>query len=88
MIEEVEDLGTCPKCGKPLVRRSSKYGSFIACSGYPECKYILPPTQKEGKECPMCHKGKLVLRNSKFGKFYACSCYPKCKYHESYKESA
>ena len=88
MIEEVEDLGTCPKCGKPLVRRSSKYGSFIACSGYPECKYIVPPTQKEGKECPMCHTGKLVLRNSKFGKFYACSCYPKCKYHESYKESA
>ena len=82
-----EDLGTCPQCGKPLVRRTSKYGSFIACSGYPECKYIANNDPKVGTSCPKCHEGKLVLRNSKFGKFYACSCYPKCDYHEPVKRS-
>lgn len=77
-----EDLGLCPQCGKPLVRRNSRYGAFIACSGYPNCKYIHNES-KVGNECPKCHVGKLVLRSSKFGKFYACSCYPNCDYHES-----
>ncbi len=80
-----EDLGLCPQCGKPLVRRNSRYGSFIACSGYPSCKFILNEN-KVGQECPKCHVGKLVLRSSKFGKFYACSCYPNCDFHESTKE--
>ena len=79
-----EDLGLCPQCGKPLVRRTSKYGSFIACSGYPECKYIYNDS-KVGKPCPKCNEGTLKLRSSKFGKFYACSCFPKCDYKESIK---
>ena len=81
-----EDLGLCPNCGKPLVRRTSKYGSFIACSGYPACKYIYNDS-KEGKPCPKCSEGKLVLRKSRFGRFYACSCFPKCDFKESLKES-
>ena len=80
-----EDLGLCPNCGKPLVRRTSKYGSFIACSGYPTCKYIYNDS-KEGKPCPKCNEGKLVLRKSRFGRFYACSCFPKCDFKESLKE--
>lgn len=80
-----EDLGLCPNCGKPLVRRTSKYGSFIACSGYPSCKYIYNDS-KEGKPCPKCEEGRLILRKSRFGRFYACSCYPKCNFHESLKE--
>ena len=79
-----EDLGLCPNCGKALVKRTSRYGSFIACSGYPTCKYIYNDS-KVGKPCPKCNEGKLVLRSSKFGKFYACSNYPKCDYHESCK---
>lgn len=79
-----EDLGLCPQCGKPLVRRTSKYGSFIACSGYPSCKYIFNES-KVNKPCPKCNEGHLVLRSSKFGKFYACSCFPKCDYKESSK---
>ena len=79
-----EDLGLCPQCGKPLVRRTSKYGSFIACSGYPNCKYIYNDS-KVGKPCPKCNEGTLKLRSSKFGKFYACSCFPKCDYKESIK---
>ena len=75
----------CLNCGKPLVRRTSKYGSFIACSGYPSCKYIYNDS-KEGKPCPKCNEGKLVLRKSRFGRFYACSCFPKCDFKESLKE--
>ena len=77
-----EDLGVCPQCGKPLVRRTSRYGSFIACSGYPSCKYIYNDS-KVGKPCPKCGKGTLKLRTSKFGKFYACSEYPNCDHKES-----
>lgn len=79
-----EDLGLCPNCSKPLVRRTSRFGGFIACSGYPTCKYIYNDT-KVGQRCPKCNEGELKLRSSKFGKFYACSCYPKCDYHESIK---
>ena len=79
-----EDLGLCPNCGKALVKRTSRYGTFIACSGYPTCKYIFNDS-KVGKPCPKCKTGKLVLRSSKFGKFYACDNYPTCDYHESTK---
>ncbi len=71
----------CPNCGNPLVVRKGKYGEFVACSNYPECKYI----QKEQVEtvevcdCPNCD-GKIIERKSRKGKvFYGCNHYPKCK---------
>ncbi len=77
----------CPECGGTLVYRKSKYGEFIACSNYPECKYV----KKEKKDiieicdCPKC-KGKIIERKSKKGKiFYGCSNYPKCTYALWYK---
>ena len=75
---------TCPKCGKPLVFKKSKFGEFIACSSYPECKYVKPKEEKkveylEGENCPKCGKP-LVKRHSKKGDFYACSGYPTCHY--------
>lgn len=87
MIQEEpikEDLGLCPNCQKPLVRRKGKYGAFIACSGYPNCKYIYNDA-KVNKPCPKCKEGHLVLRSSKFGKFYACSRFPNCDYKMSFK---
>ncbi len=74
----------CPNCGKPLVLRKGRYGSFYACSGYPTCKYILKETPKEEelRPCPVCKTGHLVLRKSRYGSFYACSNYPKCNYIE------
>ncbi|MFW5914066.1 MAG: type I DNA topoisomerase [Bacillota bacterium] len=79
----------CPKCGRPMVYRESKYGTFEACSGYPECKYIKPDEKKEepentGLTCPKCKKGKIVKRTAKRGRnkgnsFYACNNFPKCK---------
>ena len=77
-----EETGeTCPECGSPLVIRKGKYGEFVACSNYPECKYI----KKEESEvievcsCPNC-SGKIVEKKSRKGKvFYGCNNYPKCK---------
>ncbi len=85
---------TCPKCGKPMVFRESRYGTFEACSGFPECKYIKQDETKEtSKEklkkteilCPKCKKGHIVERVAKRGKnkgnhFYACDNFPKCKH--------
>ena len=75
----------CPLCGNDLVIRKGKYGEFVACSNYPNCKYI-KKEQKEVKEvkkvaeCPKCHKD-IVERKTKKGKiFYGCSGYPKCDY--------
>ncbi len=77
-----EETGeACPECGNPLVVRKGKYGEFVACSNYPDCKYI----KKEEVEvvdvcdCPNC-KGKIVEKKSRKGKiFYGCDHYPKCK---------
>lgn len=80
--EAPEETGeTCPLCGKNLVYRYGKFGKFVACSGYPECKYI-PKEKKEVTtlcECPKCG-GNIVVKKTKRGKeFYGCDNYPKCK---------
>ena len=71
----------CPECGKPLVVRKGRYGEFIACSNYPECKYIKKEEKKqvEVSKCPNCD-GMLIERKTKKGKvFYGCNNFPKCK---------
>lgn len=73
----------CPKCNKELVQRNGKFGEFIACSGYPKCKYIKPsPKQAEqnftDEVCEKCGKP-MVRKFSKRGEFIACSGYPECK---------
>ena len=79
---------TCPLCGGNLVIRKGKYGEFVACSNYPNCKYI-KKEQKEINEickCPKCDKGIIVERKTKKGKiFYGCNNYPKCNYALWYK---
>jgi len=71
---------TCPKCGKPLVERWSRYGKFVSCSNYPECDYVKKTELKELAEtCPKCGKP-LVERTGRYGKFLACSGYPDCDY--------
>ena len=74
----------CPNCGCNLVIKRSKYGKFVACSNYPECKYIKndkPERQVvEIMDCPKCN-GKIVEKKTKRGKiFYGCNNYPKCDY--------
>jgi DNA topoisomerase I len=68
----------CPECGKPLVLRRGRYGDFIACSGYPECKYTKPIVDELDVKCPKCGKS-IVVKRSRRGKvFYGCSGYPDC----------
>jgi DNA topoisomerase-1 len=79
----VETGDMCPKCGSPLVIKQSRYGKFVACSNYPECKYIQNnDTEREEvviMDCPNCD-GKIVEKKTKRGKvFYGCNNFPKCK---------
>ena len=71
----------CPECGNKLVVRKGRYGEFVACSNYPECKYIKKEEVKEEEvcDCPNCD-GKIIEKKSRRGKvFYGCNNYPKCK---------
>jgi DNA topoisomerase I len=67
----------CPTCDKPLARRMSKFGPFMSCSGYPECKYIYQ--EKLKTPCP-ADGSDLVKRRWRGGSFWGCSNYPKCKF--------
>jgi DNA topoisomerase-1 len=76
----------CPECGKPLVKKFGRFGSFLACSAYPECKYTKdlgggrerPADEPTDEICPTCSKP-MVIKHGRFGKFIACSGYPECK---------
>ena len=80
--KEPEKTGeVCPECGKDLVKRNGRYGEFVACSNYPECKYIKKEEKKviEICDCIKC-SNKIVEKKTKKGKvFYGCSNFPKCK---------
>ncbi len=79
--EEPVDSGEkCEKCGRPMVFKQGRYGQFLACSGYPECKHIR--AQTTGVQCPEENcTGELVRKISKKGKvFFSCSRFPKCKF--------
>jgi DNA topoisomerase-1 len=78
----------CPKCGKPLVRRSGKFGDFFGCSGYPKCRTVIsiPKENNEGavaKSIPCPREGctgMIVQKFSRRGAFYGCDRYPECDY--------
>jgi DNA topoisomerase-1 len=73
----------CPKCGKPLLQRDGQYGEFIACSGYPKCKYV-----KQDLLDVVCPKdgGDIAVRKTKRGDtFYGCVNYPKCDFASNLK---
>jgi DNA topoisomerase-1 len=71
---------TCPNCGRPMVIKVGRFGKFLACSGYPDCKTTMPYAVKTGVSCPQCG-GELVKRISKKKKvFYGCSKFPKCQF--------
>ena len=69
----------CPKCGKPLLRRTGRFGPFVGCSGFPDCRYIQPKTT--GVPCPQCGKGELAEKRTRKGRtFYGCEKYPDCDF--------
>jgi DNA topoisomerase-1 len=70
----------CPQCGKPLVVKIGRYGKFLACSGYPDCKFTKSHQVRTGVSCPQCG-GELVERISRKKRtFYGCANYPKCQF--------
>jgi DNA topoisomerase-1 len=84
-IEAVPVGEDCPDCGRPLVIKNGRFGEFIACSGYPECKYTRNIVKTTGVKCPKCGEGEIIRRKAGKGKakgrsFYGCSRYPECDY--------
>jgi DNA topoisomerase-1 len=80
---------SCPECGSPLRVRFGRYGAFVACSNYPECKYTRnleeetkdaaqPASEEEIPPCEVCGKP-MALKRSRYGTFYGCTGYPECK---------
>ncbi|CAH1056140.1 type I DNA topoisomerase [Paenibacillus pseudetheri] len=78
--DEVSDE-ICEKCGKPLVYKLGRFGKFLACSGFPDCRNTKPIIKDIGVTCPKCNEGKVVERRSKKGRvFYGCDQYPGCDF--------
>ncbi len=73
----------CPKCGKPLLQRDGQYGEFIACSGYPKCKYV--KQEILDVPCPKCGGEVAVRKNKRGDTFYGCTRYPKCDFTSNQK---
>ncbi len=73
---------TCEKCGREMVIKLSRYGKFIACPGFPECRNTKPmPETHTGVTCPKCSQGEILERRSKKGRtFYGCNRYPECDF--------
>ncbi len=88
-MEKIEAQKTgelCPDCGSDLVIRKGRYGDFVACNNYPECKHVKQNEEdKTDEKCPNCGGG-LVKKRGRFGEFFACENYPECKYIKSNKE--
>jgi DNA topoisomerase-1 len=79
IIEEETTDEMCGNCGKNMVVKRGRFGKFLACSGYPECKTSKPISI--GVNCPDCKQGYLTERRSRFGKiFFGCNRYPDCKF--------
>ncbi len=77
--DEVTDE-ICPNCGKNLVIRSGRFGKFMACPGYPDCKFTKAIVVDTGVPCPKC-SGNIIQKKSKTGKiFYGCDNFPECNY--------
>ncbi|WP_276959379.1 type I DNA topoisomerase [Allomeiothermus silvanus] len=86
-MEEVSRLPrrTCPVCGRPMEVKVSRFGQFLGCTGYPECRHTERLEAKRaaepiGEPCPKCHQGELVRRHGRYGSFISCSRYPECDY--------
>lgn len=77
---EVTDI-ICDKCGANMVIKMGRFGKFLACPNFPDCKNTMPLLEKIGIKCPKCDDGEIIKKRSKKGRvFYGCSSYPKCDF--------
>jgi DNA topoisomerase-1 len=80
-IADEESDEVCEKCGRVMVYKHGRYGKFLACSGFPECRNTKPIVKSTGVSCPACHEGEIVERKSKKNRlFYGCNRYPECDF--------
>ncbi len=80
-IEDPVSDVICENCGRFLVIKTGRYGKFLACPGFPECRNAKPFLEELGVKCPECSDGDLVVRKTKKGRnFYGCKNYPECNY--------
>jgi DNA topoisomerase-1 len=78
--DEVSDIA-CEKCGSPMVYKMGRYGKFLACSAFPDCRNTMPIVKEIGVACPKCETGQIVERKSKKNRlFYGCNNYPDCDF--------
>jgi len=78
--DEVSDV-ICEKCGSQMVYKIGRYGKFLACSAFPECRNTMPIVKEIGVKCPKCETGEIVERKSKKNRlFYGCNNYPDCDF--------
>ncbi|MCI1692382.1 type I DNA topoisomerase [Aneurinibacillus aneurinilyticus] len=78
--DEVSDV-TCDKCGSHMVYKIGRYGKFLACSAFPDCRNTMPIVKEIGVKCPKCETGEIVERKSKKNRlFYGCNNYPDCDF--------
>jgi len=77
--DEVTDE-KCPKCGRPLVVKHGRFGTFLGCQGYPECTFTKKMVRLAGVKCPDCGADVVERRTKKGRKFYGCSRYPECRF--------
>ena len=81
-VEETGEM--CEECGKPLLLREGRFGKFIGCSAFPQCRNTKPFLDTIGVACPQCGQGEVVRkRNKRRSVFYSCSRYPDCEYASS-----
>jgi DNA topoisomerase-1 len=79
LVEETSE--TCEKCERPMVIRTGRFGKFLSCSGFPECRNARPIQVPTGIVCPKCGEGELVERKNRRGNtFWGCNSYPKCDF--------
>ena len=80
-IEDEISEELCEKCGKNMVIKIGRYGKFLACPGFPDCRNAKPIVENIGVKCPQCEAGDIIIRKSKKGRaFYGCSGYPECEF--------
>jgi len=82
--DKVSDV-KCEKCGRMMVIKRGRYGEFLACPGYPECKNAKPIVEELDVPCPECGKSIVVKKSKKGKKFFGCSGYPECKFVSWYE---
>ncbi|MGO0061734.1 type I DNA topoisomerase [Brevibacillus fluminis] len=80
-LKDEESDEVCELCGSVMVYKLGRFGKFLACSGFPDCRNTKPIVKEIGVTCPSCHEGSIIERKSKKSRvFYGCNRYPECEY--------